>query len=132
MTCLISYIIFHMVFDIISKKQVSMNRKHHNHTLQTNTWYHVEERQNTNRNKTSGTLPKPPQWEGGGLNAFYWYQILVLDYVVVKAQQLFGSHGKMKCFRYRYPDSCLSEKSINSTMQHLQNIISFNFLYLQK
>ena len=30
----------------------------------------------------------------GGLNAFYWYQILVLDYVVVKAQQLFGSHGK--------------------------------------
>ena len=35
-------------------------------------------------------------------------------------------------FCYRYPGSCLSEKSINSPMQHLQNIISFNFLYLQK
>ena len=41
----------------------------------------------------NGQLPKPLQWEGG-LNAFYWYQILVLDYVVVKAQQLFGSHGE--------------------------------------
>ena len=34
----------------------------------------------------------------GGLNVFFWYQTLVLDYVVVKAQQLFGSHGKMNCF----------------------------------
>ena len=69
---------------------------------------------------------------GWGLRAFYWYQILVLDYVVVKAQQLFGSHGKVIFFFYRYPGSCLSEKSINSPMQHLQSIISFNFLYLQK
>ena len=69
---------------------------------------------------------------GGGLNAFYWYQILVLDYVVVKAQQSVGSHGKMNCFCYRYPGSCLSEESINSSMQHVQNIIYFNFLYLQK
>ena len=30
---------------------------------------------------------------GGRLNASYWYQILVLDYGVVKAQQLFGLHG---------------------------------------
>ena len=69
---------------------------------------------------------------GGGLNAFYLYQILVLDYVVVKAQQLFGSHEKMNCFCYGYPGSCLSGKSINSPMQNLQNTISFNFLYLQK
>ena len=51
--------------------------------------------------------------------------ILVLDYVVVKAQQLFGSHEKMICVCYRYPGSCLSEKS---NMQHLQNIASFHFI----
>ena len=70
--------------------------------------------------------------EGGGLNVFYWYKILVLDYVVVKAQQMFGSHGKMNCFCYIYPGSCMSEKSIYSPMQYLRNIIHFNFLYLQK
>ena len=47
---------------------------------------------------------------GRGLNAFYCYQVLVLDYVVAKAQQLFCSHGKMNFFCYRYPGSCLSEK----------------------
>ena len=76
-------------------------------------------------------LSGPLQREGG-LNAFYCYQSLVLDYVVVKAQQLFGSHGKMNYFCYRYPGFCLSVKSINSPMQHLQNMISFNFLYLEK
>ena len=35
-----------------------MNRKYHNDTLQTNTWYHEEERQNTNSHKTSGTQLK--------------------------------------------------------------------------
>ena len=30
---------------------------------------------------------------GGGLNAFDWRQIFDLDYVVVKTQQLFSSHG---------------------------------------
>ena len=58
MTCLIPNIIRYMVFVIISKKQVSMNRKYHNHTLQTNTWYREEERQNTNSHKTSGTQLK--------------------------------------------------------------------------
>ena len=61
-----------------------------------------------------------------GTKSYYLY------YVVVKAQQLFGLNVKVNCFCYRYPSSCLSEKSINSSMQHLQNIISFNFLYLQK
>ena len=28
-----------------------------------------------------------------GLNAFYWYQISSLDSVIVKAQNLFSSHG---------------------------------------
>ena len=50
-----SLYIRYILFDIISKKQVSMNRKYHNHTLQTNTWYHEKERQNTNSHKTSET-----------------------------------------------------------------------------
>ena len=29
----------------------------------------------------------------GGLNAFYWYQIFVLDSAVVEVQEMFSSHG---------------------------------------
>ena len=58
MTCLIAYTIRYMLFDIISKKQVSMKRKSYNHKLQTSTWYHEEERQHTNSHKTSGTQLK--------------------------------------------------------------------------
>ena len=36
------------------KKQVSMIRKYHNHTLQTNPRHHEEEPQNTDCHKTSG------------------------------------------------------------------------------
>ena len=31
--------------------------------------------------------------EGGGLNAFYWYQIFTLDSAVVEVQEMFSSHG---------------------------------------
>ena len=31
-------------------------------------------------------------WDGA-INAFYWYQILALDYFAVKTQRLFNSHG---------------------------------------
>ena len=50
----------------------------------------------------------------GGLNAFYWYKILVLDYVVVKEQQLFGQHRKMNCFviDIQVP-ACLKKVSIH-------------------
>ena len=37
-----------------SKKQVSMIRKCHNHTLQTHPWHHEKERLNTISHKTSG------------------------------------------------------------------------------
>ena len=30
---------------------------------------------------------------GGGLNAFYWYQIFALDSVVVEVQEMFSWHG---------------------------------------
>ena len=30
---------------------------------------------------------------GGGLNAFYWYQIFTLDSAVVEVQEMFSSHG---------------------------------------
>ena len=53
-----------------------------------------------NNNKTTGLEQTAggAGGGGGGLNAFYWYQIFVLGYVVVKAQQLFGSHGKWIVF----------------------------------
>ena len=68
-------------------------------------------------------------WGGGGVNSFYCYQILVL-YVVVKAQKVFASHGKRigLVIDIQVP-VCLNKVFINSSMQHLQNIISFNFLY---
>ena len=30
---------------------------------------------------------------GGGLNAFYWYQVFALDSAVVEVQEMFSSHG---------------------------------------
>ena len=30
---------------------------------------------------------------GGGVNAFYWYQIFALDSAVVEVQENFSSHG---------------------------------------
>ena len=30
---------------------------------------------------------------GGGLNAFYWYQIFALDSAVVEVQEMFSLHG---------------------------------------
>ena len=32
---------------------------------------------------------------GGGLNAFYWYQIFALDSAVVEVQEMFSSHGSL-------------------------------------
>ena len=37
----------------------------------------------------NGQQPKPP----GELNAFYWYQIFVLDSAVVEVQEMFSLHG---------------------------------------
>ena len=31
--------------------------------------------------------------QGGGLNAFYWYQIVALDSAVVEVQEIFSFHG---------------------------------------
>ena len=42
------------------QKLVSMIRKFHNHTLQTNPWHREEELQNTNSHKTSGTSSLVP------------------------------------------------------------------------
>ena len=70
---------------------------------------------------------------GGGFNTFYLYQIFVLDYVVVKAQKMFGLHGKTHGFvMVTQVPVCWKKVFINLSMQHLQNIVSFNFLYLQK
>ena len=39
----------------------------------------------------NGQQPKP--LGGGGLNAFYWYQIFALDSAVDEVQEMFSSHG---------------------------------------
>ena len=36
---------------------------------------------------SNGQQPKPPGGGGGGLDAFYWYQIFVLDSAVVETQK---------------------------------------------
>ena len=38
----------------------------------------------------NGQQPNPP---GGGLNAFYWYQIFALDSALIEVQEMFSSHG---------------------------------------
>ena len=32
---------------------------------------------------------------GGGLNAFYWYQIFALESAVVEVKEMFSSHGSL-------------------------------------
>ena len=42
----------------------------------------------------NGQQPKP-RGGGGGLNAFYWYQIFALDSAVVEVQEMFSLHGSL-------------------------------------
>ena len=37
---------------------------------------------------------------GGGLNAFYWYQIFALDSAVAEVQEMFSSHGGLYSFTF--------------------------------
>ena len=40
-------------------------------------------------------LSQPGRGGGGGLNAFYSYQIFTLNYAAVEAQEMFRSHGNL-------------------------------------
>ena len=52
-----------------------------------------------NKSRTTETPPKngqqPKPLGGGGLNAFYWYQIFALDSAVVEVQEMSSSHGSL-------------------------------------
>ena len=54
-----------------------MIREYHNHKLQTNPWHREEEPHNLHETQGGG---------GGGLNAFYLYQIFALDSAVVEVK----------------------------------------------
>ena len=41
----------------------------------------------------------------GGLNAFYWYQILALDSAVVEVQEMFSSHGGLLTTMYHHGET---------------------------
>ena len=45
------------------------------------------------RIRTDSSLSPRGGVGGGGLNAFYWYQIFALDSAVVEVQEMFSSHG---------------------------------------
>ena len=49
-------------------------------------------KQKVNNNRTT-TLERTAAQATGGLNAFYWRQIFVLDSAVVEVQEMFSSHG---------------------------------------
>ena len=48
-----------------------------------------------NKNRTTVLERTAAQGTGGGLNAFYWYQIFALDSAVVEVQEMFRSHGSL-------------------------------------
>ena len=53
----------------------------------------TSQQQQNHRLRTDSSLS---HWGGGGgLNAFYWYQIFALDSAVVKVHKLFSSHGSL-------------------------------------
>ena len=44
----------------------------------------------------------------GWLNAFYWYQLFALDYVVFQAQHFLSSHGGFRfCAMYHYREALI-------------------------
>ena len=90
--------------------KVLNNKTRTKHKTSTNNGSNHKQYINNNRTTTLEQTAPLATAAGGGLHAFYWYQILVLGYFVVKVQQLFDSHVKINCFCYRYPGSCLSEK----------------------
>ena len=46
---------------------------------------------------------------GGGLNAFYWYQIFALESAVVEVQEMFSSHGSLLIIAmYHHGETLLS------------------------
>ena len=50
----------------------------------------MNQQQQHHRLRTDSSLS---HWGGGGLSAFYWYQIFAIDSVRVRTQKLFSSHG---------------------------------------
>ena len=44
---------------------------------------------------TATALERTAAKATGSLNAFYWYQIFVLDAIVVEVQHMFSSHGSL-------------------------------------
>ena len=44
-----------------------------------------------------GQQPKPRGGGGGGLNAFYWFQICALDPAVAEVQKMFSSQVLSLC-----------------------------------
>ena len=62
----------------------------------TESQYGSNNQQRINSNITTAlerTAVKATGGRGGGLNAYYWYQIFALDSVVVEAQNILSSHG---------------------------------------
>ena len=55
----------------------------------------IKESTRTDPSPKNGQQPRPPCGGGGGLNAFYWYQIFALDAPVVEVQEMFSSHGSI-------------------------------------
>ena len=53
-------------------------------------WVQSQQQQN-HRLRTDSSLSH--RGGGGGLNAFYWYQIFALDSAVVEVQEMLSSHG---------------------------------------
>ena len=72
--------------------KVLNNKTRTKHKTSTNNGSNHKQYINNNRTTTLERTAALATAAGGGLNAFYWYQILVLGYFVVKAQQLFDSH----------------------------------------
>ena len=64
----------------------------------TNTYSHngSNNKQRINNNRTTA-LGQQPKLRGGGLNAFYWYQIFALDSAIVEVQEMFSSQVSSLC-----------------------------------
>ena len=76
--------------DMKSKKEGQVALKHSPEFCLKLTYRYLSQQKRNHRLRMDSSLSHRG---GGGLNAFYWYQIFALDSAVVEVQELFSSHG---------------------------------------
>ena len=79
--------------DCITRMDIKKRTTKHRTITDSHNGSNNKQKVNNNRTNAFRRVSICHRGRGGGLNAFYWYQIFALDSAVVEAQEMFSSHG---------------------------------------